>query len=84
MARRGRAPPPAVVEPARTEAVPAETVPAETVPAETVVVEEIGYMALRRLVVQHGVPEKEAKDTPFKGALVVLARKHNVNLKFVL
>ena len=51
-------------------------------PGEEIVLDDIGYMALRKLVIERGVPEKVAKNTPGKGALVALAEKHGCNLMF--
>ena len=50
---------------------------------EAVELETIGYMALKRLVIAHGVPKAEASAVPTKGALKELAIKHGAALTFV-
>jgi len=51
---------------------------------ETVEMDKIGYMALKRLVIAHGVPKKAAGNAPNKGMLKELAIKHGcTKLTFV-
>ena len=43
----------------------------------------IGYMALKRLVIEKGVPKAEVNSgPPTKGALKELAQKHGCGLRF--
>ena len=52
------------------------------VDVEVVDLESIGYMALKRLVIAHGVPKDKASAVPTKVHLKELAEKYGAPLRF--
>ena len=56
--------------------------PSDGAAAETVDLESVGYMALKKLVIAHGVPKAEASQRPTKAGLKELAQKHGANITF--